>query len=283
MIRIGDFSRLSRVSVKTLRYYDELGLIKPVHVDSVSGYRYYAPEQYQQLTRVLALKDLGFSLDQIGRLLAAGVSNQEMRGMLLLRQAEAHQSLLESQGRLQRIEAWLMQLEREDVMSNYEVVIKKVDAMKVAAVRGTVPSPPEQCALWDQLGPFLQQPDVNPSGPCLTLYYDEAPKEQDWDIEVCAPILGDVAATEPVSIRELPAVETMATVVHRGPFMTIGEAYAALQTWVSSNGYQVIGPLREITINATMEQDPKRIEQGIGANQSDPSTVVEIQFPVSKN
>ena len=73
----------------------------------------------------------------------------------------------------------------------------------------------------------------------------------------------------------------MASVVHRGPFLTIGDAYAALQSWVSTNGYRVVGPLREVTINAVMEPDPEKRQQ-IAASQADPSTVVEIQFPVAK-
>ena len=61
MIRIGDFSKLSRVPIKTLRYYDEMGLLKPLHVDDFTGYRYYEYEQMTHLYRILALKDLGFS------------------------------------------------------------------------------------------------------------------------------------------------------------------------------------------------------------------------------
>src|ERR1051326_3771883 len=88
MIRIGDFSKLSRVSVKTLRFYDEMGLLKPIEVDRFTGYRYYEFHQLPRLYRILALKDLGFSLEEIGRLLAENLSTEQMRGMLKLRQAE---------------------------------------------------------------------------------------------------------------------------------------------------------------------------------------------------
>jgi DNA-binding transcriptional MerR regulator len=91
MIKIGDFSKLSLVSIKTLRYYDEMGLLKPVHVDQFTGYRYYSADQLSRLHRILALKDLGFSLEQIARVLNEGVSAEQLRGMLRLRQAEAQQ------------------------------------------------------------------------------------------------------------------------------------------------------------------------------------------------
>ena len=94
MLKIGDFSRLSQVSVKTLRYYDEVALLKPTQVDEMSGYRYYSVAQLRQLHRILALRDLGFSLDQIGYVLEADLSIEELRGMLRLRRAEQQQRLL---------------------------------------------------------------------------------------------------------------------------------------------------------------------------------------------
>jgi len=95
MIRIGDFSKLSRIPVKTLRYYDEMGLLQPVQVDPFTGYRLYEYSQLSDLNRILALKDLGFSLEEIGRLLDDGLSVEQMRGMLKLRETEARQMVQE--------------------------------------------------------------------------------------------------------------------------------------------------------------------------------------------
>ena len=107
MIRIGDFSKLSRVSVKALRYYDEMGLLKPVSVDRFTGYRLYEYSQLSALNRILALKELGFSLEEIGRLLDDGLSVEQMRGMLKLRETEARQRVREETERLERIESRL--------------------------------------------------------------------------------------------------------------------------------------------------------------------------------
>src|SRR5512137_371776 len=151
MIRIGDFSTISRVSVKTLRYYDEMGLLKPVSVDPSTGYRFYDYRQLSTLHRILALKDLGFSLEEIGHLLNDRLSTEQMRGMLKLRKTEAQQRVQEETERLQRVDARLKQIEQENAMSSYEVVIKKIEKMKVASVRGVVPTPPEQGPLWGEL------------------------------------------------------------------------------------------------------------------------------------
>lgn len=100
MFRIGDFSRLTRVSVKMLRHYDEIGLLLPIYVDPATSYRYYAADQLPLLNRIIALKDLGFSLDQIGLLLNDHVSLDEMRGMLKLRRAAVEQTVRREQQRL---------------------------------------------------------------------------------------------------------------------------------------------------------------------------------------
>ena len=271
MIRIGDFSQLSRVPVKTLRYYDEVGLLRPIHVDDFTGYRYYAYEQVTRLNRILALKDLGFSLEQIAGLLDEGLSSEKMRGMLILRQSEIKQRVQEEVERLQRVEARLRQIEQEDEMSKYDVVIKSAEAIKIASVRSVIPQPSDQGKLWEELGGYLALQKMRPAGPCFSLYYDEEYKERDWDIEVCKPLEGAVPATKRVRLYDLPGVQTMACVVHHGPFTTIGEGYEAVMKWIDENGYHIVGPAREVYLREAKD-----------GSQTDPDTVTEIQLPVEK-
>lgn len=276
MMRIGDFSKLSRVSVKTLRFYDEMDLLKPVKVDPFTSYRYYEYDQLLQLYRILALKDLGFSLEEIHRLLSDKLSAEEMRGMLKLRQAEIRQKVKVEAERLERVEIWLRQIEQEDNVSEYVVIIKKVDTIQVASLRDIVTTPPEQGRLWRELGKFLGQQHIRTSGdPCLTVYYDEEYKERDWDLEVCEPVSAPFLDTARVKCTTLPAVATMASTIHHGPFTTIDDAYQALMKWLDANGYRICGPAREVYIR---EAD----QSSAGASQSDQNTVTEIQFPVEK-
>lgn len=180
MIRIGDFSILSRVTVKTLRYYDEVGLLKPAHVDNTTGYRYYTYNQLPRLNRILALKDLGFSLEEIGKLLSDDLTAEQMHGMLKLREAEINRQVLDETERLARVETRLRQIEREEVVSKYDVVIKKVDSLKIAALREIVPTPPDQGRLWQELESYLVQHHVQRTGgPCLSLYHDEEYKREE--------------------------------------------------------------------------------------------------------
>ena len=110
MLKIGDFSQLAQVSVRALRIYDEMGLRKPVHVDRFSGYRYYEAEQLPRLNRIIALKDLGLSLEQISQLLNDNLSAEQLRGMLMMKQADLEQELKEGKLRLMRVAARLRQI-----------------------------------------------------------------------------------------------------------------------------------------------------------------------------
>src|SRR3979490_2331366 len=125
MLKIGDFSSLAQVSIKTLRYYDERGLLSPAHVDPETGYRYYSASQLSRLHRILALKDFGFSLEQIAKCLNEKVMAGQMRGMLVLRQAEQQARLEEERNRLGRLESRIRLIEEETSMSQ-EVVLKEV-------------------------------------------------------------------------------------------------------------------------------------------------------------
>ena len=273
MIRIGDFSKLSRVTIKTLRFYDEQGLLKPVRVDPFSGYRYYEYDQLPRLHRILALKDLDFSLQEIGRLLERNLSAEQLRGMLTLRQEEIRRKVQAEGERLERVDLWLRQIEQEEGMSQYDVVIKQIEAMQVAGVREVVPTPPEQGGLWDELESYLAKNRVRPVGACFTLYYDEDHPERNWDVEVCEPVQGTFPSGARVQFHTLPAVEAMACSIHAGSFATIGEAYNAILKWIDGNGFTVTGPCREVYL-----KPPHK-----AGDQNDPGTVTEIQFPVRKN
>jgi effector-binding domain-containing protein len=271
MIRIGLFSKLSQVPVKTLRYYDEIGLLEPAEIDSFTGYRYYSVTQLPRLNRILALKDLGLSLNQIAQLLTEELPVEQLRGMLRLKQVEIQQRMGQEEEKLARVAARLRQIEQENKMSNYDVVIKKVEPQRIASVRDVIPSYPEQGHLWQDLETLLTQNQIKRTGPCFTLYHSDEPT---IDAEVCEPIAEGVSLPQntQVQTRELPGAE-VATVIHHGPFNTLSESYEAVLKWIEANGYQINGPCREIYL-----QPPAEI-----GDQTDPDTVTEVQFPVMKS
>lgn len=267
MFKIGEFSRFSQVTVKTLRYYDKLGLLKPAEIDPFTGYRYYSASQLPRINRILALKDLGLSLDQITQLLEDDLSPDQIRGMLRLKQSEIQEQVQEEQARLARVEWRLKQIEREETMPTQEVVLKKVPPIAVASVRDIVPTTGIG-QLFGEVFAYLGQHRVNPAGPTMGIYYDEEFCEEAVDVETAVPVSESVPTGERVKSRELPAVEEMACIVHEGTFDNLAGTYGQLMAWIEANGYRMAGPIREVYM------------QWAGAD--DASNITEIQLPVEK-
>lgn len=277
MIKIGEFSKLVQVPVATLRYYDQLGLLKPVEVDRFTGYRYYSATQLPRLHRILALKGLGFSLDQIAAVLDAGLTIEQMRGMLRLRHAQISQHLADVQNQLLEVEARLQQIEREDHMSAYDVILKQVEPLLVASVRTILPAHSDSGSLfgeaYEAIAPYVNEalhPNPERGGQTMVLWYDTEHKDHDVDGAAAFMLRRRIPERGRVQVHELPAA-TMATTVHHGPFNRIAEAHEAILAWIDANGYRIVGPDRELYLYHTM---PIQLD--------DPSYVTEIQYPVGK-
>jgi DNA-binding transcriptional MerR regulator len=283
VLKIGDFSQLGQVSVRTLHHYDERGLLKPARIDDWTGYRFYSVEQLPRLNRILALKDLGFSLEQIGRLVDDDVPAEQLRGMLALKQAEIERQLTEGRTRLLRVEARLRQIEQEGEPSPYEIVLKKTSPLTIASTRTTVPTvedmPALRCDLYDELYEALERRGVEPGTPEFALYHTVEYLERDIDMEAAVAVDGPRGAGpegggDRPAFRELPAVPEMASVVHEGSAWEIPRAITALFGWIGANGYATAGPYRELHLYGR-ENDLFRADS---ANVD--SLLVEIQVPV---
>lgn len=269
MIKIGYFARLGAVSVATLRHYDELGLLKPAHIDSFSGYRYYTVEQLALLNRILALKELGFSLDQIQQILHDGLTREQLRTLLEQKRAEVAQRIAEEQARLQRIDVRLCKLHQEDRMPSYDVVVKTTAAQLVLSKRIVVPTNDQVPAYLDkayaELGDYAARNGVKQIGPNLTLWYTPSDVFSNEEVEVAIPIDRSLPSQGDLVCRELPSVE-VAAAVHQGEFAQFQQLYPSLLSWISDHGYQINGPSREIYIH----HDCDNLQQ----------STTEVQFPI---
>jgi DNA-binding transcriptional MerR regulator len=270
MIKIGDFARLGQVSVVTLRFYDEMDLLKPVKVDAFTGYRFYSADQLPRLNRILALKDLGFALEQIKLMLADGLTHEQLYGMLTLQRNEVEKRLADEGERLSRIEARLRQIQMENKMPNYDVLIKTAPAMLVASCRVTIPTndrvPQYLGPAYGKVYDYLRKQGVK-DGLCLALWHSPADVYENEDAEAVVQIDRSMPGTDQVKVYELPPTQ-VASVVHQGNFEEFTQGHAALLEWIDANGYKIVGPYREIYIKHDK------------ANLSDSTT--EIQFPVEK-
>jgi DNA-binding transcriptional MerR regulator len=253
MFSIGEFARLGAVSIRTLRHYDEIGLLRPAEVDPVTGYRSYSVKQLRQLNRIVALKDLGLSLGQIRQLLD-GITMDELRGMLLLRRAQLEGELQRQRHHLLGVEARLRHIAQEDEMPADDIVIKQIPPLGVVAIADTAPGwGPENIVpavnrarvKFDQLGiPGL----VKAAGPFM-LFYEQA-DEPEVIVHVALPVATEPAELPPPAhYRVLPAIEAAAA-VRSGPAASIYPMiYQDLVAWVQAHGYQPHGPERDIWLH----------------------------------
>jgi DNA-binding transcriptional MerR regulator len=273
MFRIGEFSKIAQTPISQLRYYDEIGLFTPAHIDRFTGYRYYSARQLPHLNRIIALKELGMSLDQIKRLLEDNISVEEIRGMLTLKKAQVEQALYEEVTRLRHIEARLQQIDASPG-SPLDIVLKEVPAQPYLSRREIFPNIDMALDLMQQIVNILPAHMSHEAlGHCTAVVHSETLDSSQLDIEL-GVILNDTAEvtielpdTRLMTVRLLPAVALMATVVRIGGFENSCRSYGAIGLWVEENGYRIIGPVREVLIRPPRTNDLNEM-------------VTELQFPV---
>jgi DNA-binding transcriptional MerR regulator len=253
MFSIGEFARLGAVSTRTLRHYDEIGLLPPAEVDPVTGYRSYSARQLQQLNRIVALKDLGLTLGQIRQLLD-GITVDELRGMLLLRRAQLERELHRQRHHLLGVEARLRHIAQEDDMPADDIVVKQIPPLSVVAISDTspgwdnediVPAVNRARVKFDELGISGL---VQVAGPFM-IFFEHADGDE-ITVNVALPVAAEPAELPPPACyRVLPAIEAAAA-VRSGPAASIYPmVYQDLFAWVEAQGYVPHGSGRDIWIH----------------------------------
>ncbi len=257
MYGIGTVARLAQVSVRTLRYYDELGLLRPVWADPDTGYRWYAPDQLQRLHRILALRDLGVTLADIGRLLDNGVSAEQLRGILALRQAEATERLAIETERLARVEARLRQLEERE-MADYDILVKGVEAVWAAVVSEEVAGVAEIGAahgrLWPRLETAMDAYGIERARPSVAVETPTADPTRPIRLTVAVPIPeGRTIDEDGVTTAEISVLARAAVTVITGEPALDGPdfdgGWNALRRWAEVGGEIGTGEFRELYLD----------------------------------
>jgi DNA-binding transcriptional MerR regulator len=268
MFTIGDFAKLGRVSVRMLRHYDAIGVLRPASVDPASGYRFYHADQLRRLNRLVALKDLGFTLQQVQAILDDKVTVVELRAMLRLRRAQLEAQLTADAARLAGVEARLRIIEREGHMNTEDVVLKEVAPIRVAELTATAASygpediGPTLTPLYPELFRRLEKAGVQPTGPAIA-YYEPDPGESGDAVVVHAGVLV-AAGPQPgydFEVVDLPAIPSAATVIHRGPMADVLQTEQVLARWIEDNGYRPVGLHREVYLDYHPDQADKGVTE----------------------
>ena len=255
MFTIGSFARLGGISAKQLRAYDALGLFRPVWVDPSSAYRYYSPAQLPELRRILALRQLGMPIEQIGQLASGG----DLRQALEERRAALERERRRVEERLAALDISVADAEGPDIVLR-PVAMEPVATLALGAAVGDA---------FHELESYVRD---------LGRRAHRPPGAIPSEGEIFVPVTGPVPETERISYRRLPACR-VASVMHRGSYRGVAAARAALERWVAAAGLEPAGPMRTLYLQFGAEAE-LRLPPG-WVVERDADFVTELQQPVS--
>lgn len=268
MFRIGEFSKLTQVTIRMLRYYDEAGLLKPARIDGLTGYRMYSADQIPTLNKIIYLRDSGFNVSEI----ASALSHDDgfIIEQLDNKYSEIEDNIRAEQEKLRRISLARNELLQGKNDMHYNVSIKPVPACLVLSLRRRIPDYYAEGALWQEMSAFARERHLSVSDKTFSIYHDEEYKETDVDVELCAPVQSQGRSCGDFIYRQVEAVPKMACTMVYGDFSNIAGAYLAFAAWLQENsGYQMAGSSRQIVHRGPW-------------NETEPENyLTEIQIPLN--
>ncbi|MBO0981164.1 MerR family transcriptional regulator [Microbacterium sp. SD291] len=265
MLSIGAFAQIGQVTHRMLRHWDTAGLLVPAHVDESSGYRSYDPSQLERLHRIVALRQLGFGLDDIALILEQGIDAGRIAALLRARRAEVEEDHRIATARLIDVERRLHLIESQNRMSTIEIIEKPLPAVRLAACTASVP-PAE---VGTSVGPLFEQIESALGDECGALATPIAQYRQlDDEMEITAGYAYGGERASGFELVDLPAVDVAICGVHLGAMDGIRESWDAVHAEILARGYVPDGPCRELYVRAVSD------------DQSD--WVTELQQPVTR-
>lgn len=269
MYKIGMFSKHGKVTIKTLHHYDEVGLLRPAYIDQETGYRYYTSEQLSQLHEIVALRQIGFSISEILKIIAGSNVDE----ILKQRKTELESEYQNITNKLFRLNYYISE-KKEGKNMNYQVVIKEIPECIVFSKRQIIKNYGTLMHLVPSIGKQVMEanPGLKCAEPeyCFNIYHDGEYKEKDIDVEVCQAVVEAGVESDGIIFKKIPAV-TVASVMHKGPYKDFGAAYAFIFKWIEQNGYIILDNVRESYID------------GIWNKESEDEWLTEIQVPIDQN
>jgi DNA-binding transcriptional MerR regulator len=253
-----------------LRYYDEMGLLKPVEIDKFTNYRLYSVEQIPILNKIIFLRDFGFNVSEIAVALDKW-DDKYITALLDGRRRDIENIIKTEQDKLSKIELAKKDIMQKKIAVNYNVSIKSIPSYQVLSLRRIVPDYYAEGLLWKEMSAFTDKNNIPISSNTFTIYHDSDYKEKDVDIEICASVAQTGANINNFIYRKTEAVPIMASTMVYGPFENIAGAYIACADWLDGHSqYNITGQSRQI------------VHRGQWNEESPDKYLTEIQIPLSK-
>ena len=271
MFRIGEFSKLVRVSPRMLRHYEKCGIIYPAEIDKLTGYRQYSAGQIPLVQRIITLRDMGFSIEEIDDILPKMDDFAYMNRMLRAKADSVQSAIEKEQARLERLFSMSNTVRKEHNIMVYDVDLKRIPAVKVITLRGIIPQYNQEGILWEKLGRYIGEKGIACHSDGYSTFFDEEYRESDVDVEIAIPV--DTMGTNDGAFvfKEYEEISLAATIRFTGPFDGgYDAATEQLARWMEDNGYRFAGHLRGHTmVSPDDEPNPEKWE-------------AELQAPVVK-
>ena len=269
MFKIGEFSKLTQVSIRMLRYYDETGLLKPAVTDYATNYRLYSAEQLPVIHKIIFLRDLGCNVSEIFRALNSW-NDADVSALLDEKYAEAEKAISTEQDKLLKIEQAKKDITHGTMMIHYNVSIKKIPAYQVFSLRRIVQNYYSEGDLWREMSEYVEKNNIKVSQNTFTIYHDTDYKEQDVDIEICAPVEHMGKNQDGFVFRITEAIPLMACTMVSGDFSNIAGAYIAFASWLQEHSqYKMSGQSMQI------------VHRGPWNEKNPDDYLTEIQIPLN--
>jgi DNA-binding transcriptional MerR regulator len=249
MFRIGDFSKITQVSVRMLRYYESKGILIPIRIDEDSKYRWYSVTQMQAVNKIKALRDMGFLVEEIKQILM--LNETEFSKIIQKQKQQLQQDIIKQQNMLSKLELLEQRmLQQENSNLEYEVQIKQIPKIYIMSYRQKIKNYNEEGSLWKRLDSYVKAHKILVKGN-VAIFHDG----EDIDVEVCYEVSKPQEIEPPFYYRALPEEKEVASIMVYGSFENIGSRYQDIAHWIDTNGYEISGNVREIPINGPWNRE----------------------------
>ena len=265
LYKIGMFSKMNHVTIKALRFYDDMGVLKPEQIDPYTGYRYYTSDQLPALHKIICLKNMGLTLEEIKHV-QNGVSEREL---LRNKKLELMKEIAEQTMKLTQVESYLA---GGAIGSDYHIIVKELPEVVVVSMRVTMPNYNAIFHVVPAMGEEMERLNCTCAVPdyCFNIYHDDDYKEEDIDVEICQAVTTIKKDSNILKFKTIPKIDTAACVLHKGSYDGLPQVYNTVLNWVNKNGFEVIDHARESYIDGVWNKD------------SEKDWLTEIQFPIKK-
>jgi len=268
MIRIGEFSKICKITVKTLRYYDKVDILKPSYINPNNGYRYYEIAQINKMILIQNLKTMGFRLDEISFIIKSSLNMNQIADLLERKKDEVEKNILLEKTKLLKLNNFIKKLEEGNIMEN--VKIKTLPKVIVASMRLIIKNYNELYRIAPEMGKKMESHGAVCQEPfyCFNIYHDKEYKEENIDIEICESVVKKLENRDGIEYKIVDQVKKAACIEHKGPYENLIESYKKILEWIEENGYEIAGNERESYIDGCW-------------NKNDPKDwLTEIQIPI---